>query len=102
MGLMIEWDWRIEGKRSILCGSGTDEQRWPRALAWLTNTTVAGVTLFGRLPEVDLTLSNGMHIVSLMTAQGDPAWTLFDRRNSGGCNIGWTNVQRGCIRHVAL
>ena len=25
MGLMIEWSWRIEGRRSILCGSWSDE-----------------------------------------------------------------------------
>ena len=93
---MIEWSWRIEGKRSILCGCLTVEHRWPRALACLTKTPIARVTLFGRLPEIDLTLSSGMHVVSLLTAQGDPAWTLFDRR--GGENR-WMHVQRGrlCI-----
>lgn len=29
MGLMIQWSWRIEGRRSILCGSWSDEARWP-------------------------------------------------------------------------
>jgi hypothetical protein len=42
---------------------------------------VAGASLFGRLPEIDIALSSGLHVVSLMTAQGDPAWTLFDRRD---------------------
>ena len=29
-GLMIEWSWRIEGKRRIWCGSWSDGARWPR------------------------------------------------------------------------
>lgn len=95
MGLMIQWDWRIEGRRSILCGSSTDEARWPRALACLTKATVAGATLFGRLPEIDLALSSGVHVVSLATARGDPEWTLFDRRG-GGCR--WIRVRCGVLR----
>jgi hypothetical protein len=34
---------------------------------------VAGASLFGRLPEIDIALSSGLHVVSLMTTQGDPA-----------------------------
>jgi hypothetical protein len=92
MGLMVEWSWRIEGWRSILCGSWSDEERWPRAFACLTKATVAGATTFGRLPEIDLALSTGVHVVSLMTATGDPVWTLFDRR---GGRDRWLCVRRG-------
>ena len=92
MALMIEWSWRIEGRRSILCGSWSDEKRWPRALACLTRGTVVGASLFGRLPEIDLALSTGVHVVSLMTAEGDPSWTLFDRRDG---EWRWINVRRG-------
>ena len=81
MGLMIESGWRIEGRRSILCGSWSDEERWPRALACLARASVAGASLFGRLPEIDVALSSGLHVVSLMTVQGYPAWTPFDRRD---------------------
>lgn len=94
MGLMIEWDWRIEGKRSILCGSSTDKQRWPRALACLTKSTVVGAALFGRLLEIDLALSSGVHVASFMTDRGDPEWTLFDRRASISR---WTYVRRGLL-----
>ncbi len=87
MGLMIQWSWRIEGKRSILCGSWADGRRWLRALACLTKTSVASVALFGRLPEIDLTLSSGVHVVSFMTAHGDPEWTLFDRRGGGSRSL---------------
>lgn len=92
MGLMIQWSWRIEGRRSILCGSWSDEARWPRALAWLTRGRVERVATFGRLPELDLTLSTGLHVVTLMTATRDPAWTLFDRR---GALCRWLRVRSG-------
>lgn len=95
MGLMIEWSWRIEGKRSILCGSWTDEQRWKKTFDRLSRTTVAAATLFGRLPEIDLTLSNRIHVVSLMTAQGDPAWTLFERRSG---RVRWIHVKHGKLQ----
>src|SRR4051794_39204299 len=52
--LRIEWSWRIEGKRRIWCGSWTDEERWPRAFRRLVGSTVASISLFGRLPEIDM------------------------------------------------
>ena len=30
--LMIQWSWRIEGKRRIWCGSSSDRTRWPKHL----------------------------------------------------------------------
>jgi hypothetical protein len=77
--LMIEWSWRIEGKRRIWCGSWSDGARWPRAFSRLQNQNVTTITLFGRLPEIDVALSNGLHVVSMMTAEGDPAWALTKR-----------------------
>jgi len=74
--LMIEWSWRIEGKRRIWCGSWSEETRWPRTFTRLEGATVLSLALSGRLPEVVLTLSNGLHLLSMMTAEGDPAWAL--------------------------
>jgi hypothetical protein len=50
-----------------------------------------GVT--GRLPELVLGLSDGRWIHSFMTADGQPAWTVF---LPGG---GWLTVERGGIVH---
>src|SRR5580658_5239619 len=80
--LMIEWSWRIEGKRRIWCGSWSDGERWPRAFARLQNQAVSSISLIGRLPEIDLTLANGLHVVSMMTAEGNPAWSLMQRRDA--------------------
>jgi hypothetical protein len=82
-GLKIEWSWRIEGKRRIWCGSWSDESRWERVFARLLGSQVASISLFGRLPEIDMRLSNGLHIVSMMTAEGDPQWVLSERGKPG-------------------
>lgn len=74
--LMIEWSWRIEGKRRIWCGSWSEGVRWPRAFSRIQGATVASISLYGRLPELELTLSNGLHLLSMMTAEGDPSWAL--------------------------
>jgi hypothetical protein len=80
--LMMEWSWRIEGKRRIWCGSWSREARWPRAFARLQGARVVSASLTGRLPEVDIALSNGLHVLSMMTAEGDPAWALINRCGS--------------------
>lgn len=83
--LGIEWSWRIEGKRRIWCGSWSEVDRWPRAFARMQGKRVASVSLYGRLPEISLGLSNGLHLLSMMTAEGDPEWGLT--RRSGGSSI---------------
>src|SRR5277367_4726633 len=82
--LFVEWSWRIEGKRRIWCGSWSDGARWPRALSRLLHSKVTSVSLFGRLPELDIGLSNGLHILSMMTREGDPEWVLFNRQEEHG------------------
>jgi hypothetical protein len=85
--LMIKWSWRIEGKRRIWCGSWSDGERWPRAFARLERANVTSAVLYGRLPEIDLGLSNGLHLVSMMTAEGDPAWALTNHSDGMASSI---------------
>lgn len=92
--LLIECSWRIEGKRRIWCGSWSDEGRWTRAFPYLLGPRVASIALYGRLPEIDLCLSNGLHLLSMMTAEGDPAWSLT-RRDDGPLSI---DVRAGVLR----
>jgi hypothetical protein len=83
----IEWSWRIEGKRRIWCGSWTEEEKWPKTFARLTGSLVESVSLFGRIPEIDVGFSNGLHLLSMMTAEGDPEWGLIDRISSVSFDI---------------
>ena len=79
-GLMIEWSWRIEGKRRIWCGSWSDDEKILPYLQKLLGRRVTSVASFGRLPEIEMSFSGGLHLLSMMTAEGDPEWALFDRR----------------------
>ena len=92
--LMIEWSWRIEGPRSIICGSWSKEGRWPRAFSLLQNATVVSARVFGRLPEIEITFSNRLDVLSFMTSNGDPAWVLFDLRSP---RARWIYVRRGSL-----
>jgi hypothetical protein len=80
--ISIEWSWRIEGKRRIWCGSWTEKEKWPKAFARVTGSLVESVSLFRRISEIDVGFSNGLHLLSMMTAEGDPEWGLIDRINS--------------------
>ncbi|WP_133239457.1 hypothetical protein [Microvirga sp. KLBC 81] len=82
MSLMIEWSWRIERGDRILCGSWSDDQHWSDVFSELLDAKVTQASLFGRIPEIEVSLSNGARILSFMTGEGLPAWTLFDRRGS--------------------
>lgn len=94
MGLMIQWSWRIERPRSILCGSSSEDSKWPNAFKRLLGASVSELQTFGRLPEISVGLSNGLHVVSFMTSGGQPAWALFDRRD---LDTSWLTVRRGRI-----
>ena len=91
IGLMIEWSWRIEDGQSIACGSWSDEDLWLSSFARLVGRTVKDLATFGALPEVVVSLEGNLRVASFMTAEGDPAWTLFDRRGAHPVAVGWRN-----------
>jgi hypothetical protein len=93
MTLMIEWSWRIEGARSILCGSWSEAARWHKTFPRLLQATVTAFAPFGRLREIEASLSNGMRIVSFSTVEGGPQWALFHRSSHS-----WLTVRRGALR----
>ena len=85
--LTIEWSWRIEGKRRIWCGSWSERARWSKAFSRLEGAKVVSVSLYGRLPEIELTFSNGLHLLSMMTSEGDPEWGLTKREGRHSTSV---------------
>jgi len=92
-GIMLEWSWRVERARSIEAGSWSTERRIDTAVARLRGPRVTAVSVTGRLPELVVGLSDGKWVHSFMTAEGQPAWTLFLPDGS------WLTVERGRIIH---
>lgn len=79
MSLMIEWSWRIEQGVKVLTGSFSEDQQQQEVFPLLLKAKVYNIYILGRIPEINIELSNSINIVSFMTADGDPAWTLFDQ-----------------------
>jgi hypothetical protein len=92
MSLMIEWSWRIEDHATIRCGSWSDEELRADSFAAILGSQVQDVKVFGHLPEIEVTFSNGKRILSFMTAEGSPAWTFFDH---GSDHKRWLSVEEG-------
>lgn len=80
---MIEWSWRIEDETSILCGSWSGDEGWQDVFLSLIGRRVEGISVFGRLPELSISLSGKRYVASFMTAEGQPAWTIFKRSREG-------------------
>ncbi len=91
VSLMIEWSWRVSNQTSILAGSWSEEEEWPEVFQDLVGSTVEAIELFGELPEILVSLSNGNSIASFMTADGQPQWALISRQP----NIGSLSVEAG-------
>lgn len=94
MGIGIEWSWRIEKRASILCGSSENNAKLASGLASLIGSRIEAVAITGRLPELSVSFSNGLHLATFMTAKGQPDWTIFDRRTA---DISWLTVRRGRV-----
>ena len=100
---MIQWSWRIEESVTILCGSWSEEELWFPTFDLLRGQTVVDARVFGRLPEIEIAFSNGMFLLSFMTADGDPQWAVFDQRcypafRSVNVRDGKLNVESGVRR----
>lgn len=92
VSLGIEWSWRIENANAIVCGSWSDEKLWELTFQLLRNRKVEQLKLFGRLPEVSLSLSGDLHLLSFSTTEGQPQWSIADRR---GNDHVWFSVRDG-------
>jgi hypothetical protein len=84
LSLMIEWSWRIESGRAILGGSWSAPRRWPKLFRRLVGSCVRSARVFGPLPEIAVSLTNGLRVVSFMTADGQPSWTILANRPALG------------------
>lgn len=92
--IRVEWSWRIEDATSILCGSWSEDALWEPTFDLIRGSHVEGMTMFGRLPEIDLALSGGRHLVTFMTAEGQPEWAITDSRSEPQT---WLAVRNGAL-----
>ncbi len=90
---MLEWSWRVESRRAVRFGSWSGDRKVSNGLASLTGRSIIELGVEGRLPELNVALTGGVWLHSFMTAEGQPAWTVFLPDGS------WLCVERGVLVH---
>jgi hypothetical protein len=76
MSVFLSWSWRIEHSNRIVVGSWSDDDDWQPVFDQTTGSRVLDITHFGRLPEIEIELSNGFRLLSFMTVEEGPDWTI--------------------------
>jgi len=74
--IMIEWSWRVEGKNSIIVGSWSQNEEIDKVPDLFIGKVIERVEFFGRLPELNIEFSNVLWLLSFMTEDGDPEWSI--------------------------
>jgi hypothetical protein len=83
MSVFLSWSWRVECGNNIVCGSWSDDDDWKTVFDGLLGATIVDVTHFGRLPEIEIELSNGFRLLSFMTVEDGPDWSISSRKPDG-------------------
>jgi hypothetical protein len=92
--IMVDYDWRIEGNRSILGGSQDSRKRCISISKKLLQTSVISAQLVGRIPELQLQLSNGLWVVTFSHQKGQPSWAIL----FSALGLGSLGVERGKLK----
>ena len=91
--VMIEWSWRVEGRRSVQFGSWSGDRKMDNGIMSLKGVRAEAFSLEGSLPELRIMFDDGRALQSFTTIEGQPEWCLFLKDES------WLHVARGTLRH---
>jgi hypothetical protein len=75
--IMIEWSWRVEKDNSIWFGSWSEEETIIDNVPKLIGYEIKSVSLFSRLPELSISLSDNIWVNSFSTVEGNPEWAVI-------------------------
>lgn len=74
--ISIDWDWRLENDRKVICGSSNSGPKISACLAAIERLTISGVALEGSPHELVVTFSNGVRLRSMAMVSGHPQWLI--------------------------
>lgn len=77
----LEFHWRLELGRAIVCGSAGDREIWEANFNLLHGAAVTDLALNGVVPELCLELSTGHRLITCSLYEDGPDWALTDRRH---------------------
>jgi len=90
--VMIEWSWRVEGKNSIIAGSWSENEEIEKVPDLVKGKVIEKIDFFGRLPELNIKFGGALWLLSFMTEEGDPEWSI--KLKSGE----WLGVSNGSFQ----
>ena len=74
--ISIDWDWRLEDDRMIICGSSNSGPKITACLSAIERLTISAVALEGSPHELVVTFSNGVRLRSMAMVSGYPQWMI--------------------------
>lgn len=77
--VIADFGWRVERQRSIIGGAGDSKRRWASVSKKLRGASVLSAQTVGRIPELELQLSNGLWLVTFSRYEGQPTWAVLFR-----------------------
>jgi hypothetical protein len=86
----VQWSWRVENPRSIQFGSFSTDRVITSRIHRLRDRTLKRFTIFGRIPELQIEMSDNLWLTSFMTSDGQPQWGIR-------LPTGWIGVERSRI-----
>jgi len=94
VSIQLYGDWRLEAASGILGGNRSARADALALLDTLIGRKVVAIHTVGRLPEIYLTLEDDYHLASFTPYEGDPDWSIADRRNA---QARWFDVRKGVL-----
>ncbi len=79
--IMIEWSWRVEKSQSIWFGSWSDNHQIEDLIPKLYGYQLQNISIFARLPEISVSLSDNIWVNSFATTEDNPEWALLFGNN---------------------
>ncbi|WP_367874421.1 hypothetical protein [Luteolibacter sp. Populi] len=74
--IKIEWDWRIEDRARVVCGSVNDEKEILAGIAALEGAKIRSIVVIGEIPELRVEFTDGRCLRSIVLFDDDPQWSI--------------------------
>jgi hypothetical protein len=92
----LEFEWRIEVDRRLVCGSSGEQELWPEVFNGLLGKRASQVELFGDVPELRVVVSERERLLTFSLDEGGPEWALTDNRSNPPAWIYWQDGELRC------
>lgn len=91
--VIVDFDWRVERKKSIMGGSHDERKHCIALSCKLLGAMIKTARVVGRIPELEIELSNNLWVSTFSHDKGQPTWAVMFK----ALKLGTLCVKRGCL-----